>query len=136
MELKLRQVGISFSKKPLLIGGKAMEYYGLRKAGADIDLVVAEPDYKALARLYPGDLKEIWGDKGVCVYGFEIWRTICMLEYEVLSWKAREERDFLVVSFDMLLTMRALAVKTPKYFRDYQLMIDEIRRQQAADPYL
>jgi len=28
--------GLYFTKKPILIGGMAMEYYGMRKAGADI----------------------------------------------------------------------------------------------------
>jgi hypothetical protein len=31
-----------FKSKPLLIGGAAMEHYGLRKRGADIDLVVTD----------------------------------------------------------------------------------------------
>lgn len=34
------QSNLNFSTKPLLVGGMAMEYYGLRKSGADIDLIM------------------------------------------------------------------------------------------------
>ena len=36
MNIKLEKLDYKFKYKPLLIGGKAMEYYGLRKAGVDI----------------------------------------------------------------------------------------------------
>ena len=41
MKISLELLDYKFRYKPLLIGGGAMEYYGLRKAGADIDLVVS-----------------------------------------------------------------------------------------------
>ena len=47
MELGLDVLQYTFIHKPLLFGGKAMEYYGLRKAGADIDLVIHEEDHRA-----------------------------------------------------------------------------------------
>jgi hypothetical protein len=39
MEINLSVLNYKFMNKPLLIGGKAMEYYGLRKAGLDINSV-------------------------------------------------------------------------------------------------
>lgn len=33
---------LSFVEKPILIGGMAMEYYEMRKAGADIDLIISD----------------------------------------------------------------------------------------------
>ena len=36
-----------FAYKPLLVGGGAMEYYGLRPRGADIDFILHEKDYNA-----------------------------------------------------------------------------------------
>ena len=44
MDILLEKLDYQFQNKPLLIGGKAMEYYGLRRAGADIDLVISESD--------------------------------------------------------------------------------------------
>ena len=47
---KLGGLGYEFRSRPLLIGGKAMEYYGLRKAGDDIDFVLAAEDHRELVR--------------------------------------------------------------------------------------
>jgi hypothetical protein len=41
---------LSFKKKPVLIGGMAKEYYGLRKTGMDIDLVISDEDYQILEK--------------------------------------------------------------------------------------
>ena len=46
MDIDLTPLDFEFSSKPLLIGGKAKEYYGLRKAGADIDFVITAADYE------------------------------------------------------------------------------------------
>lgn len=70
MELDLSRLDYVFRSGPLLIGGKAMEYYGLRQAGADIDFVVVREDYEALAARYPDRLKDLWGDLGVCPFEF------------------------------------------------------------------
>ena len=48
-DIPLDTLAYPFREKPLLIGGKAMEYYGLRKAGADIDLVISVADHTRLA---------------------------------------------------------------------------------------
>ena len=61
---RLKESRLSFAAKPILIGGMAMEYYGMRKAGADIDLVISEPDYQKLAR------KDLYGDLGVVINEF------------------------------------------------------------------
>jgi hypothetical protein len=51
----LDYLGHAFSAKPLLIGGKAMEFHGLRPAD----------DCTALAARYPEHLKNLAGDLGV-----------------------------------------------------------------------
>lgn len=43
---------INFSSKPILIGGKAMEYYELRRSGKDIDFIVTKKDYKNLLVIF------------------------------------------------------------------------------------
>jgi len=50
MTIDLGNLNYKFKKKPLLVGGKAMEYYGLRKAGEDIDFIVTKKDYNKLAK--------------------------------------------------------------------------------------
>ncbi len=70
-----------------------MEYYGLRKAGDDIDLVIHPEDHAALVQLYPDHIKDLYGDMGVCVYGFEIWNQICTFDYSYLNENAVRKRN-------------------------------------------
>ncbi len=72
MNIDLSRLNFEFSDKPLLIGGKAMEYYGIRKAGADIDFVISERDHERLKKEYPDHVKDLWGDIGICEFEFEI----------------------------------------------------------------
>ena len=37
-----------FKNPPILVGGKAMEFYGLRKAGDDIDYIISNRLYMKL----------------------------------------------------------------------------------------
>lgn len=55
---------LSFKNKPILIGGMAMEYYEMRKAGDDIDFIITNDDYQALAEKYPDQRKDLYGDLG------------------------------------------------------------------------
>ncbi|HET6457036.1 MAG TPA: hypothetical protein VFI02_21770 [Armatimonadota bacterium] len=123
MELGLEVLQYAFLHKPLLIGGKAMEYYGLRKAGADIDLVVHEEDHCALLSKYPHNAKDLCGDIGICEFGYEIWNQICRFDYEYLRSNAIEEFDFLVVSLERLLFLKALAIGIPKYHKDLEMVV-------------
>lgn len=126
MDIDLAKVVYKFSSPPLLIGGKAMEYYGLRQAGADIDFVVTEADYLGLRAQYPDRLKEIWGDLGVCPFEFEIWRSICLFDYAYLSQGAVAEANYLVISLERLLFLKALGYKVEKYCKDLELIVDRV----------
>lgn len=128
MNIDLRNLNYSFKKKPLLVGGKAMEYYGLRKAGEDIDFIVSKEDYDQLAKQYPNNLKDIFGDKGVCVYNYEIWKSIRWHIYEELACNAIEENDYLVIALEKLLLLKALAMAIPKYHDDLELIVEKISK--------
>ena len=129
----LERLGFEFTSKPLLIGGKAMEYYGLRKAGADIDFIITEEDYERLARKYSDNLKEMGGDLGVCVFEFEIWKSICLFDYQFLSVGAIEKEEYLIISLDRLLFLKALGMKEEKYHRDLELIVDKVLQVQYED---
>ena len=133
LNIPLDILGYKFCQKPLLIGGMAMEYYGLRKAGADIDFVVSIGDHQQLVKLYPDHIKDLYGDIGVCEYKFEIWNQICRFDYNTLKEGAIEEENFLVISLEKLLFLKALAIKHDKYYKDVLLLVDEILKQQYAD---
>ena len=126
MNIELEKLDYKFKYKPLLIGGKAMEYYGLRKAGADIDLVVHLTDHKALVDKFPSNIKDLYGDIGVCEFGFEIWNQICTFDYQYLKVNAIEKDDYLVVSLERLLFLKALAMEIPKYHKDLELVVKKV----------
>jgi hypothetical protein len=123
MELNLSVFDYKFINKPLLIGGKAMEYYGLRKAGLDIDLVIHNEDHKILKHIFPKNIKDLFGDIGICEYGFEMWNQICTFDYDYLKNDAIEEKDYLIVSLEKLMFLKALAMEIPKYHKDLELIV-------------
>lgn len=126
IEINIKKLNFNFSSKPLLIGGKAKEYYKIRKAGEDIDFVISEEDYEMLSYKYPDNIKEIWGDFGVCKDEFEIWKSICLFGYDFLREDAIEKDDFLIISFEKLMFLMVLAMRQPKYLRDLELMRDRM----------
>lgn len=104
-----------------------MEYYGIRKAGADIDFVIHATDHTRLASRYPDHIKDVYGDIGIIEYEFEIWNTICTFDYDQLRKDAVEEDAYLVVSIEKLLMLKAIAMKADeKYRRDVELIADFI----------
>ncbi len=129
MNVPLEKLAYEFQDKPLLIGGVAMEYYGLRKAGADIDLVISQQDHQALAHKYPDHIKNLYGDIGICEFDFEIWNQICRFDYEELKEGAIEKPDLLVISLERLLFLKTLAIKKEKYYKDVLLLVDEILKR-------
>ena len=130
MSFDLHRLGYSFVKKPLVVGGRAMEYYDLRKSGEDIDLVATAEDVAALIKRFPDRIKDIWGDLGVCPFNFEIFKTICLLDYDYLSEGAVELGDVLMISLERLLVMKTLGMHKEKYLEDTRLaakrMLDEL----------
>jgi hypothetical protein len=119
----------SFIHKPLLVGGKSMEYYGLRKAGSDIDLILHVDDHMRLRRKYPDHVKDLYGDIGICEFGFEMWNHICNFDYGFLGEKAIEEQEFLVISLEKALLLKAIAMQIPKYHKDLELIAELIRKK-------
>jgi hypothetical protein len=132
MNIPFEKLAFQFQDKPLLIGGKAMEYYGLRKAGADIDLVISSRDHARLKHQYPHHVKDLHGDIGICEFGFEIWNQICRFDYEELRPGAIEEASLLIISLERLLFLKTLAIKHDKYYRDVLLIVDEILRRKYS----
>jgi len=126
MKIDFSPLDYKFKTKPLLIGGKAKEYYGIRKSGKDTDLIVTEEDYLNLSQKYPDFKKDLWGDLGVKVKGFEIWKTIVLFYYDFYSKDSIEKEAYKIISLEKLLFMTALAMKEPKYREDLKLTVDKI----------
>ncbi|MFT3951322.1 MAG: hypothetical protein QM689_05125 [Oscillospiraceae bacterium] len=110
--IDLSQFQIKFSSKPLIVGGLAMEYYGLRKCGHDIDLIISDEDYQTLADRYPACKIDTWGDMGVRMNGYELLRSISRLDYDFFADGASEFPRYKIVSFEKLFFMTAAAVRS------------------------
>src|SRR3990167_8776245 len=125
MRINFSKLDFEFFTKPLLVGGKAIEYYNLRKSGKDVDLIVTSEDYERLVEKYPEHTKDIFGDLGVCIHGFEIWRWICKFDYGFLSRNALEEENIKVIHLEKLLFMKALGISKEKYEEDVKLIVQK-----------
>lgn len=103
-----------------------MEYYGLRKRGEDIDLIISDEDYTELEKMHPSYKKDIFGDYGICKDGYEVWRTIMLFGYEHISEDAGEYNGLLVASLEKLLLLKALGMSEEKYLNDLRLIVKKI----------
>ncbi len=139
-----KKLGFKFKKRPLLFGGHAMEFYGLRKAGRDFDLVLHKSDHLKLKRFLdkkgmkylkgrnkPGYKKtpqfvDLYGDQGLLIYEFEMWNSVVRFDYDSLVNEAKKKGKYLILSLEKLLLLKALAMKKPKYMRDLKLIVRKI----------
>jgi hypothetical protein len=131
---------IKFSQKPLLVGGLAMEYYGLRKAGKDVDFILKKTDHKKLERKLNDEgliylegkhvsgyknipeLVDLYGDIGILFNQFEIWTCILKFDYDYLSQGAIDQDYCKIISLEKLLFMKALCIDKDKYLNDVKLI--------------
>ncbi len=119
---QLSSLDFAFEKPPIIIGGMAMEYYELRKSGADIDLVICNADYQKMAQRHPEKRKDIYGDFGVVIEPFEVWRSIALLDYEFFKKDSIDFGDIKMISIDRLLFFRVSAMEVKKYFDDLEMI--------------
>jgi hypothetical protein len=67
------------------------------------------------------------------VFGFEIWKSICLFGYQLLSVGAIEREEYLVISLERLLFLKALGMKVAKYHKDLELIVDKVLQVQYED---
>jgi len=108
--INIQRLGYDFLDKPVLVGGLAMEYYGLRKHGDDIDFIVTDRDYQVLKAIFPGNRKDVWGDFGILVNGFELFRSIYKFDHAHYSLRAIELANYKIVNIDTLFRMKVFAM--------------------------
>ena len=136
VQSKLVVLKHQFSIPPIIIGGLAMEYYGIRKSGEDIDLVINDDDYQNIAQLYPEKRKDIYGDFGVVLETFEIWRSIALLDYGFFNKDAIDYDDIKMVSIDRLLFSRVSAMEVQKYYDDLMLIKEYFYKKYRNQAFL
>lgn len=134
MTINIQKLGYEFLDKPVIVGGLAMEYYGLRKHGDDIDFIVTDRDYQRLKVKFPSNRKDVWGDFGILVDGFELFRSIYKFDYAHYSLGAIELMNYKIVSIDMLFRMKVFAIGVAqKHDSDVQLLKEYYQRFQNRE---
>lgn len=130
MDIEIFKVPYKFLYYPLVIGGKAMEYYGLRKAGDDIDLILSEQDFDALQKQMPENVGTMDIDYCIRYCNFEMWKSIRYFGYDFYSKQAIPLDGFSVISIERLVWLKALYVNEEKSIRDLRLISEYVMRKQ------
>ena len=121
--INISKLGYEFLDKPVIVGGLAMEYYGLRKHGDDIDFIVTDRDYQRLKVRFPDHRKDVWGDFGILVHGFEMFRSIYKFDHAHYSMGAIALTNYKIIHIDMLFRMKVFAMGVAqKHDCDVQLL--------------
>jgi len=121
--IDLNKLEISFFDKPIIVGGMAMEYYGMRKHGEDIDFIVSNRDYLQLEKKYRNFRKDMWGDFGIRVNEYELFRSMWKFDYKYFNNGAIEFNEYKIISIDMLFRMKVFAMNSEeKHKNDIELI--------------
>ena len=123
---EMSKLNYEFKKAPILIGGGAMEYYGMRTTGHDFDFIISREDACQLKETY--ELNhfggECFGADGFSedmdstftqIGGLEIDLAVTMFQYgyEYFVKNAVPLEEYLVVLREDLLLMKCLAASNP-----------------------
>ena len=101
-----------FKYLPILVGGKAMEYYNLRKTGDDIDYIIHKTDYEKLAKIIkPNEYMPIQtpaitykGGKIDIDYFLKLYN----FDYNKLKRNAVKKENNLIVSKEDLILIKSM----------------------------
>lgn len=137
----LKKIKYKFKEKPLVVGGLALQYYGIRKTGHDFDAMVSEKDWQVLKKKYPkkinlfGGKKETDIDATINLKDIEVdlIKTLYQYDYDFMSEHAVEHTKFKVASPEKLFLVKALPSiqkKHPKSIRDANLLVKYILKKQ------
>jgi hypothetical protein len=101
---------ITFLLKPLLITGKAMEYYGLRP-DHESTFLVPKPEFERLWTAIPeGHFTTAQNEKGVRLGSTVFYVKLFGCSYYDLEIEAMEEHDYFVLHIEFLLFLNTLTL--------------------------
>lgn len=136
---KAREI-YSFKDKPILVGGGAMQYYGLRETGHDLDVVISGRDKEGIKALRDKDGRpyklNLFGGKdendidatftNFAKLKIDLIVSLDQIKYDVWRKNAvKYNDDLLVIGLKDLLKQKKLAVKysnMAKQKRDVELI--------------
>jgi hypothetical protein len=120
-----------FTLKPILFGGKAMEFHGLRQ-GNNYDLLVQRDEFRSLWTQFPEQrVIHPAGQRVLRFDPFEFYEDQFGYDYFLLFRHAIDQGDYLVLPVEMLLFLTLLrSVREPgettKVTQDLALLIQRL----------
>jgi hypothetical protein len=130
----VNSLGITFKEKPILVGGMALEFYGIRKHGEDYDFIISNGDYMKLENRYRNNRKDMWGDFGIRINEYELFRSMWKFDYSYFNVNTIELEKIKVVSIDLLFQMKVFAMSyDDKHRNDIELMKKYFERYQNKE---
>ena len=105
-----------FKKPPLVVGGLAMEYYGIRKSGHDFDYMVSPSDWKELKKIYSDKInlfggkteKEIDATINLKKQNVDLIKTLFQFNYNILVKSSIRFDNYSIISLEKLLMLKTL----------------------------
>ena len=129
----LKFLNYKFQDKPLIVGGYALQYYGIRKAGHDIDMMVSLRDWKKLTKLHPNNINHHGGNDSTInirgEYDIDLIKTLYHYDYKFLSQNSKELNNCKIISIEnqfLVKALPALQKKNSKSVKDSKKIIDYI----------
>ena len=108
-----------FKYPPILVGGKAMEYYGLRKCGRDMDYVVHKTDYKNLLKIENPNKYFPLQTPGITYTGgkkdMDFFLHLYQFDYNRLKQNAVKKGNMLIISKEDLILLKTMGLTNKKY---------------------
>ena len=141
VKIKLDELDYNFIHKPILIGGVALEYFGIRKSVHDIDFIISQDDKKILIDL--GYELNLFGGKTeydvdatfTNIKNLDIDLAVSMNQYKydffIRNSKQIDNENVLICSLEDLLLLKVLASEYSheiKHQVDVTLIIKAIER--------
>lgn len=130
-----------FKKKPLVLGGLALEYYKIRKTTHDYDYMVSPVDWKALKKLHP-DKINLFGGKtetevdatiNLKINHIDLISTLFQYNYNFLVKNSIDFPTYKIISIENLLLTKTLASVCnihSKSIKDQKRIVNYIVKQQ------
>lgn len=114
---------------PILIGGYALEYYGLRKGG-DYDFIIKRTDFRKLQSIYgeSDDKGNVWLDLRGKHGGVDNFVRIYQYDHMRLKKNAIQEKNFLVASPEDLYMIKQLNYLDKSYYGNKNKNLKDMAR--------
>jgi hypothetical protein len=144
----IKSTNYLFINKPLVVGGLALEYYGIRNSGPDYDYMISSADWKQLKKLFPDKTNFLKGNTGTEIVAtinirkesdlhemidIDLISTLYQFSYDDLSKNAIEFEYFKIIDIEKLLLVKTLVAVNNndiKSINDQKFIVTYIVNQQ------